>query len=221
MSVVSSVNVAFLRTGEWTGRVGKTGIDKRSVDGPVRFTEAGVDGDSVCDTDHHGAWYQAAYAFDSEELAFWSAELGKDLVPGNAGENLTLSGVDSSAALIGERWEIGGAVFRVTGSRQPCRVFAGFWDVPGLVKKFTAHGRTGAYLAVERPGEISAGEQLRVLSRPEHGVRVDELFALLMHNREDRAELAEHVAGCLPDLPGPWREYVADKIDTFRSAARA
>ena len=216
MSVVSSVNVALLRTGEWTGRVGRTGIDKRPADGPIRFTETGVDGDAVCDTDHHGAWYQAAYAFDGEELARWSAELGKDLVPGNAGENLTLSGVDSSAALIGERWEIGGAVLRVTGPRQPCRVFAGFWDVPGLVKKFTRHGRTGVYLAVERPGEISAGDEVRVLSRPGHGVQVAELFALSAHGR---ADLAEHVADCLPDLPEKWRATAAARIESSRATA--
>ncbi|MEV4733204.1 MOSC domain-containing protein [Saccharopolyspora sp. NPDC049426] len=214
MSVVSSVNLAVVRSGEWAGRLGESGIDKRPADAPVLFTETGVQGDAVCDTKHHGAWYQAAYAFDGEELAHWSAELGKDLVPGNAGENLTLAGVDSTSALIGERWAIGGAVLRVTGPRQPCRVFAGFWDVPGLVKRFTQHGRTGAYLAVEQPGEISAGDEVRVLSQPDHGVQVAEVFALTMHGRDD---LADHVAGCLPDLPEKWRATIAAKIDTARA----
>ncbi|WP_406692343.1 MOSC domain-containing protein [Saccharopolyspora sp. ID03-671] len=213
MSAVTSVNLAVVRTGEWTGRIGKSGIDKRPAGGPVRFTDTGVEGDSVCDTKHHGAWYQAAYAFDAEELAFWSAELGAELVPGNAGENLTLSGADSTSALIGERWAIGDAVLRVTGPRQPCRVFAGFWDLPGLVKRFTAHGRTGVYLAVEQPGEISAGDEIRVLSRPDHGVEVAEFFALTMRGRSD---LAEHVAGCLPDLPEKWRTTAAAKIESAR-----
>jgi MOSC domain-containing protein YiiM len=208
MGFVSSVNVAVLSTGGWTGRVGKSGIDKRPVSRPVRFAESGVAGDTVCDIDNHGRWFQAAYAFDAEELDFWSGELGKELVPGNAGENLTLTGCESTDAVIGERWAVGAAVLRVTGPRQPCRVFAGFWDVQRLVKRFTEHGRTGTYLAVERPGEIRSGDEVRVLSRPEHGVTVAEVFALQFH---DRPDLAAHVSGGLADLPEPWREKVAAK----------
>lgn len=209
MGIVESVNLAVVRTGDWTGRVGRSGIDKRPAGLPVRFDQVGVRGDTVCDSKHHGAWYQAAYAFDSEELRYWSKELDRELVPGNAGENLTLAGCDSSSAVIGERWRIGGAVLRVTGPRTPCRVFAGFWDVQGLVKRFTEHGRTGAYLAVEEPGEIAAGDVVEVLSRPGHGVRVAEVFALQMHGRSD---LAEHVAGGLDDLPEKWRKSVAASL---------
>lgn len=211
MGFVSSVNVAVLSTGDWTGRVGKSGIDKRPASGPVLFTESGVAGDTVCDTEHHGRWFQAAYSFDAEELDFWSGELGADLVPGNAGENLTVTGCESTDAVIGERWAVGGAVLRVTGPRVPCRVFAGFWDVDRLVKRFTERGRTGAYLAVERSGEIRADDEVRLLSRPEHGVTVAEVFALQFHAR---GEQSDHVADCLPDLPAPWREKVAAKIDS-------
>ncbi|WP_272941763.1 MOSC domain-containing protein [Saccharopolyspora spinosa] len=131
------------------------------------------------------------------------------MVPGKAGENLTLAGCDSSSAVIGERWPVGEAVLRVTGPRTPCRVFAGFWDVQGLVKRFTERGRTGAYLAVEEPGEIAAGDAVEVISRPGHGVQVDEVFALQMHTR---ADLAEHVAGGLDDLPEKWRKSVAANL---------
>ncbi|CAM00773.1 MOSC domain-containing protein [Saccharopolyspora erythraea] len=205
MGYVASVNIAVVRTGSWTGRVGRSGIDKRPSDEPVKFTESGVLGDTVCDAKHHGAWYQAAYAFDTEDLAHWSREIGRELVPGNAGENLSMSGCDVSNAVVGERWRIGSVVLRVTGPRNPCSVFAGFWDVKGLVKRFTAHGRPGAYLAVEEPGVVSAGDTLEVLSRPEHGVRVSDVFALCMQRRK---ELAERVAPVLPNLPEKWRQQV-------------
>lgn len=200
---VLSVNVARVRTGSWTGRVGRTGIDKRPVDGPVEFGPTGASGDTVCDTQHHGAWYQAVYAFDLDDLQYWSRQLGTSLVPGNAGENLTFRGVDSSSAVLGQRLCIGGAVLRVTGPRTPCSVFAGFWDEPRLVRSFTERGRPGAYLAVEEPGEIVAGDRIRVMSTPNHGVRVHELFALNMRGRDD---LAEHVRGGLDDLPDEWRD---------------
>lgn len=198
---MQSVNIAVLRTGPWTGRMGSSGIDKRPASGPVRFTESGVRGDRVIDTKHHGAWYQAAYAFDVEDLRSWSVELGTELVPGNAGENLSLSGCDGSSALIGERWRIGGAVLRVTGPRNPCRVFAGFWDVKGLVKRFAEAGRPGPYLAVEAPGEITAGDPVEVLSRPDHRVTVSDVLALGMGDRDRK----EHVAAAAADLPEKWR----------------
>lgn len=209
MGSVVSVNVARVRTGSWTGRVGRTGIDKRPADTSVAFGPTGVGGDVVCDTQHHGAWYQAVYAFDLDELAHWSEWLGTSLVPGNAGENLTVRGVDSSSAVLGQRWGIGGAVLRVTGPRTPCSVFAGFWDAPRLVRSFTERGRTGAYLAVERSGHIAVGDQVRVLSTPDHGVRVHEVFALNMLGRD---ELAEHVRNGLVDLPDEWRERTARSL---------
>ncbi|WP_433871820.1 MOSC domain-containing protein [Saccharopolyspora sp. CA-218241] len=215
MSVVESVNIAVVRTDPWTGRLGRSGIDKRPAAGPVRFAADGVAGDAVFDRDHHGAWFQAAYAFDVEELRHWSEHTGLDLVPGNAGENLTLSGVDSSAAVIGERWRIGGAVLRVTGPRTPCRVFTGFWDVPGLIKRFTEHGRTGAYLAVEQSGEITAGDRVQVLSRPAHGVAVADVFAFRARGRR---ELAGHVAAALDDLPPRWRAEIAKLLPAATAA---
>lgn len=203
---MESVNIAVVRTGAWTGRVGRTGIDKRPATGPVWFEPSGVQGDSVCDTNHHGTWYQAAYAYDVEDYQHWSVEIGHELVPGNAGENLSLVGCDCARAVIGERWRIGTAVLRVTCPRNPCRVFAGFWDVPGLVKRFTAFGRTGAYLAVEVAGEIRAGDTREVLSRPEHGVTAEELFAVRLRGQR---ELAPHVSQAFPHLPDEWRESVA------------
>jgi MOSC domain-containing protein YiiM len=195
---VESVNTAVVRTDPWTGRVGRSGIDKRPVPGGVRFDTTGVHGDAVCDTKHHGAWYQAAYAFDSEELAHWARVLGRELVPGNAGENLTLTGCACSDAVVGERWRVGTAVLRVTSPRTPCRVFAGFWGEQRLVKLFTEHGRTGAYLAVERPGVVTAGDPVEVLSRPEHGVTVAEVFAFY---RRKQGGLADRVRMALADLP--------------------
>lgn len=206
MGHAESVNVAVVRTGSWTGRVGKTGIDKRPTSGPVHVDETGVRGDSVLDTKDHGAWHQAAYSYDTEDLRHWSAELGRELVPGNAGENLSLVDCDCSNAVLGERWRIGSAVLRVTGPRFPCAVFAGFWDVRGLVKRFTEFGRPGAYCAVEQAGEVMAGDRREVLSRPEHGVTVSDVFGFRLQRRLD---LRDRVSAGLSDLPEPWRADVA------------
>jgi MOSC domain-containing protein YiiM len=188
---VESVNVAVVRTDPWTRvKGGRSGIDKRPVDGPVLLTVDGVAGDTICDATHHGGPDQAVYAYASDDLAFWAAELGQEVLPGGVGENLTLSGVDCSGAVIGERWQVGAAVLQVRGPRTPCRVFAGFRGVPDLVKRFIAAGRPGSYLAVERPGPVQVGDLVTVLDRPEHGVTVADAMAAFTVARERVREVA-------------------------------
>jgi MOSC domain-containing protein YiiM len=189
--VVGSVNVAVVRDDLATrAPSGRTGIDKRPVEGPVLLTAAGVDRDTVCDTRYHGGPDQAVYAYAAEDLAFWAAELGQEVLPGGVGENLTLIGVDCTAAVLGERWQIGDAVLQVRSTRTPCRVFAAFRAVPDMAKRFIAAGRPGAYLAVERPAQVRAGDVVTVLDRPAHGVTVADLMAASTVARDRAPEVA-------------------------------
>jgi MOSC domain-containing protein YiiM len=188
---VESVNVAVVRTDEWTRvKSGRSGIDKRPVDGPVLLSADGVAGDTICDTQYHGGPDQAVYAYSTDDLAFWAAELGQEMLPGGVGENLTLSGVDCSGAVLGERWQVGAAVLQVRSPRTPCRVFAGFRGVPDLIKRFIAAGRPGSYLAVERPGQVQVGDAVTVLDRPGHGVTVADMMAASTVARERLPEIA-------------------------------
>lgn len=184
---VLSVNVGTARPSP-TGRGPRTGIFKAPVEsievrdpGPKRVLDhaavSGVADDHVGDGRHHGGSLQAVYAVASKELAWWSAELGRELRPGAFGENLTLAGFDVDAALVGERWRIGDEVeVRVTGPRIPCNTFRAAMGVPGWVRRFSDRGRTGAYLAVVTPGTIRPGMSVTVSARPDHGVTVPLLY---------------------------------------------
>ncbi|MGW6291882.1 MOSC domain-containing protein [Streptomyces sp. NPDC055058] len=160
---------------------GLTGIDKRPVDGPVRVSApgprgiggSGLAGDAVCERRHHGGDDQAVYAVAREDLDEWERTLGRALPDGSFGENLTTEGIDVSGALIGERWGIGEqVVLEVTSGRIPCRTFQGHLGEKGWVKRFTERGAPGAYLRVVRPGEIRAGDPVRIVHRPDHEVTV-------------------------------------------------
>lgn len=71
---VEAVAVAVVRTDPWTRvKSGRSGIDKRTVDGPVLLTASGVEGDTICDVKHHGGPDQAVYAYSTDDLAWWSA----------------------------------------------------------------------------------------------------------------------------------------------------
>jgi MOSC domain-containing protein YiiM len=180
---VESVSIAVVRTDPFTRvKSGRTGIDKRPVDGPVRLTPSGVDGDTICDLVHHGGPDQAVYAYSTDDLAYWSAELGRPVT--TVGQNLTVSAVDCSGAVVGERWQVGETVLAVRGPRTPCRVFAGFLDVPDMVRRFTAARRPGCYLAVEQEGAVRSGDPVHLLTRPAHGVTVTDVMAAMMGERE-------------------------------------
>jgi MOSC domain-containing protein YiiM len=174
-----SVNLAQVMKTRWKDNVGFTGIDKRPASGRVRVFDHHVDGDSILDVANHGGPDKAAYAYGREDAAWWASELGRDVPPGSFGENLSTSGLDVTGAVIGERWAIGSAVFEVSCPRIPCRTFAGFWDVPRLIKWFTEVGRPGAYLRIYAEGDVGAGDAVEVVHRPAHGVTIGETFRAL------------------------------------------
>jgi MOSC domain-containing protein YiiM len=201
---VVAVNLAVVRTDEFTRvKSGRSGIDKRPVAHPVLLDVGGVEGDTICDTANHGGPDQAVYAYSTDDLAFWARELGQEFTPGGVGENLTLDGIDCSGALVGERWRIGdpddGPLLQVRGPRIPCRVFAGFREVPDLIKRFLAAGRPGSYLAVERPGYVRAGDPVTVVERPAHDTTVADVMAIFAG---DRSRLSKLVAA---------REYLSEE----------
>ena len=188
---VLSVNItSIVHEGEWTGSEGKTGIDKRSAIGPVSFAKQEVIGDVVVDRNHHGGYDQAVYAYAREDADWWEREIGQSISNGRFGENLTTSGIDVNQALVGERWKIGATILEVSQPRIPCRVFAGFWQRPTLIKDFMAAGKPGRYLRIIQEGEISAGDSIEVISKPNHLIRISDLYAAKNGERSKIEEIA-------------------------------
>ncbi|MFD0266785.1 MOSC domain-containing protein [Streptomyces sp. NPDC127106] len=179
---VISVNLGRATAVDYTTAAGGvTGIGKRPVPGPVRVFApgpkgvgaSGVEGDAVCDLRHHGGDHQAVYAYAREDLDWWEGELERELPAGIFGENLTTSGIDVTGALLGERWRIGsGLLLEVASARIPCGTFQGALGEQGWVKRYTQAVRPGAYLRVVQEGEVSAGDPVEMVSRPDHDVTV-------------------------------------------------
>ena len=189
----------------------RTAIDKRSVDARVYVNDLGLAGDFVCDTVNHGGLDQAVYAYAREDAQWWERELDRELAPGAFGENLSTEGLDVTNAIIGEQWAVGEALLEVSCPRIPCATFQRFWDVPRLVKRFTEHGACGAYLRVLGEGEIGAGDAIRVVHRPAHGVTLGESFRGLSGDRDVLPRLLQ-----APELAAPF----ADKARRLLAAAR-
>lgn len=204
---VLSINVtSVVHQGEWTGSEGRTGIDKRSVRGSVEFKNNGVAGDRIIDTNVHGGYDQAVYAYAREDALWWEKEIGEEIPAGRFGENLTTEGIDVNAALVGEQWKIGSVILEVSQPRIPCRVFAGFWKLATLIKDFTQAGRPGAYLRIIQEGTAQAGDVIEVIYKPDHAISISDLFSA---KSGERAKINE--IKVVPQLSQGFKEW-AEKI---------
>lgn len=175
--------------------IGVTAIDKRAVEGSVKVTKVGIYADVQADRVHHGGFDQAIYAYSSDEAGRWASELGREIPAGFFGENLRVSGLPTTDAIVGERWRIGrDVVVEVTMPRTPCSTFARHMDEQAWVSRFTDRGDVGCYLKVVRVGKIRAGDSIELISTPGHGVSVREVFTGPTAEQA-QAMLADQAAG--------------------------
>ena len=142
----------------------KTGIFKLPTHEPVKVTRLGLDKDVIVSKKHHGGPDQAVYVYGAPDYEWWSKQLGKELVPGTFGENLTISGLKSAEFNIGDMLHIGDVTLQVTAPRIPCQTFAARMGDPFWVKKFRRAERPGLYCRVLEEGLVKAGDSVSVES---------------------------------------------------------
>jgi MOSC domain-containing protein YiiM len=221
MSSVQSVNLAPAPV-RLPGRALLSGIHKRPVEGSVDvfapgrkgIGAGGLTGDTVYDLRHHGGDDQAVYAYGREDLDWWQVELGRELGNGSFGENLTTTGIDITAALIGERWLVGASLLlQVTVPRVPCASFQAALGEKRWVRRFAERGVTGTYLRVLTPGPVRAGDRIQVVERPDHRISNGMAFRAI----SVEPELLDLMAD-VPDLPAELRRFLAKRVRT--AAAR-
>ncbi|HEY7699853.1 MAG TPA: MOSC domain-containing protein [Vicinamibacteria bacterium] len=199
---VLSVNVARPREFEFQGKPATSSIWKTPVEGPIAARGVNLEGDDQADREVHGGPHKAVYSYSIEDIRWWEGELKRPLPLSAFGENLTTSGIDVSGALIGERWEIGTTLLEVSEPRAPCWKLGVKMEDPAFPRKFTRAGRPGAYLRIVREGVLAAGDEIRVVDRPRHGLRIGDVFRIYTREREKAARLLE-----IPELSEDWKEW--------------
>lgn len=186
---VVSVNVGLPREVDFeTSQLPRTAIAKEPVDGPVRITWDGVEGNACANTNFHGDEHMRVYAYAVEDYRWWDDQLGLaagSLTPGHFGEQLTTEGIDLNSAVVGETWRVGTALLQIAHVRTPCLTFKGWMghtghDATAWVRRFALAGRPGPYFRVVEEGVVEAGDRVEVLDRPAHGVTVATMFRALM-----------------------------------------
>ena len=204
---IVSVNVGLPRRFEYRGRAGESAIWKKPVAGRVRAAGTRLEGDRQADPKVHGGYDKAIYAYALEDYEWWGEQLGREIGYGQFGENLTTEGIDLTKALVGERWEVGSTVLEVSEARMPCWKLGARMDDHLFPKRFLAARRPGAYLRILREGELGAGDELRVVGRPDHDLTMGDLARIYGGDRKQALRLLE-----VPQLSDSWRRWAEEWV---------
>lgn len=163
-----SVNVLIPEyLGQHRGHAIASGIAKRPVTAASLWLDhLNLEGDGQADLVDHGGPDKAVYAYPSEHLPKWSAELGEELGPAAFGENLSTAGGTEDDVCIGDRWFWGDAVLEVSQPRTPCFKLAMHRGRGDIGRLFRQSGRTGWYLRVLEPGRVPVAGPVTVEPHP-------------------------------------------------------
>lgn len=201
-----AISVGGPRDVQWRGRSVRTSIFKTPVSQRVHVTRENIEGDQQSDLSVHGGPEKAVYAYPAEHYDFWRREMPNAALPWGAfGENFTTAGLLEDDVWIGDRYHVGTTELVVTQPRMPCYKLAVRFGQTEMVKRFHDSRRSGFYLAVEREGEVGAGDAVVRFARDERRLSVADVVALYATDSMNQPLLqraSEH-----PSLPAAWREY--------------
>src|SRR5215813_5978825 len=219
MARLLSVNVGLPRDIQWKGRVVHTGIWKDPVRGRCRVRRLNLDGDGQGDLAGHGGEQRAVYVYQIESYRYWQEQLNRnDFVHGQFGENFTIEGLPDDAVCIGDRYQIGTALFEVTQPRVTCYRVGIRMNEPRMPALLTSSGRPGFYFRVLQQGEVGAGDEIVKVGEANERMTVAEINALLYspNHARDRLERALRIEALSPG----WRSSFEALLHSQTTAAR-
>jgi ferredoxin-NADP reductase/MOSC domain-containing protein YiiM len=171
------------------------------VNDRCRVGPLNLDGDGQGDLAGHGGEQRAVFVYQIESYQYWQEKLKRtDFVHGQFGENFTIEGLPDNAVCIGDRYQIGGALFEITQPRVTCYRVGIRMNEPRMPAMLTSSGRTGFYFRVLQEGDVSAGDEIVMVKEAEERMTVAEINALLYspNHPRDRLERALRIEALSP-----------------------
>ena len=217
MARVLSVNVGQARDFDYNGRPAKSAIWKSPVAGRIAARGVNLEGDDQADRKAHGGPDKSVYAYAIEDVRWWEEKLGRALQYGEFGENLTTEGIAVNDALVGDRWEIGTAVFEVSEPRIPCWRLGVRMNDQGFVRRFTEALRPGTYLRIIVEGAVGAEDEIRIIERPAHDLTVRDIFRIYTRDREEIERLL--TVPCISESWRAWAQHFLEETRARRAAS--
>ena len=192
----------------------RSAIAKQPIEGAVAVHTQGLTGDEQGDLHVHGGPDKAVHHYPLEHYAAWRAELGALPIlqePGAFGENLASTGVTEADICWGDTLRLGSVLLQVSQTRQPCWKLNTRFARPQMARLVQNTGRTGWYYRVLEPGQVQAGDALRLLQRPYPHWPLTRVLALLYQRGVEVQQLRSFAQ--LP-LPPSWQRMVQRRLDS-------
>ncbi len=188
-------------------------IRKHPLGGRTPLTRLGLVPDEQADQRHHGGEDKALHHYPSEHYAAWRTELPQRAARfdvGGFGENLSTTTLNESQVCIGDVFRVGSALLQVSQGRTPCRKLNLYFELPDMIDRVQANGRTGWYYRVLENGDIAAGDNLVLQERPCAEWTIARVQQVLSGQSLDKGGLA--ILSTLPQLAQGWREKAAMRL---------
>jgi ferredoxin-NADP reductase/MOSC domain-containing protein YiiM len=204
MARLLSVNVGLPRDIRWNGQTVHTAVWKQPVLGRRAARRLNLDGDGQGDLVGHGGEHRAVLVYQIEAYRYWEEQLRRtDFSYGQFGENFTIEGLSDDEVCIGDRYQIGSALFEVTQPRVTCYRVGIRMNEPRMAALLTASGKPGFYLRVLQEGEVAAGDPIVKVAAASERMSVAAINALLYLPGHPRSQLERALR--IPALSDGWR----------------
>ena len=199
-----SVNVGLPQDVAWHGQTVHTAVWKRPVEGSRLVRRLNIDGDGQGDLAGHGGPNRAVFVYQLESYQYWRQQLGRDdFAYGQFGENFTVRGLADDQVCIGDRFQIGEALFEVTQPRVTCYRVGIRMNDARMPAMLVSHHRPGFYLRVLREGAVQAGDQIAKVAAGAEAMTVAEIDALLYLPGHPRQQVLRALR--IPALSDGWK----------------
>ncbi len=177
----------------------------------------GALGDEQADLVHHGGPEKALHHYPRDHYPRWAAWMPQEAAssaafaaPGAFGENLSTTGLTESDVCLGDTFELGSTTIQVSQARQPCWKLDLRHGRRGVARRMQELRCTGWYYRVLTPGQISTGDRLVLVERPEPQWPLARLLTALFDRSAGPREW-EAAAGLSTLSPG-WRATFAERV---------
>lgn len=180
------VNVFRGRVRDYAGSR-PSAIAKLQVDGELRLTERGLEGDEQAEKIIHGGPDRALCHYPREHYQQWARDFPDQaalFVAPAFGENLSTEGLTEQNVYIGDIFRWGDALIQVTQPRSPCFKLNFHFGISDFASLMQNSGKTGWLYRVIAAGTVSGDAPLVLASRCSE-VSVYDAAAIVWHTPFD------------------------------------
>ncbi|KAA2216419.1 MULTISPECIES: MOSC domain-containing protein [Maribacter] len=180
MKIISTNICNEPRTFVWNGTEEQTGIFKFPTSEKLFLTKSDVQKDTIINRVNHGGENKACYLFSADQYPFWKEKYpNHEWNWGMFGENLTITGLDESQIRIGNVYKMGSALVQVSQPREPCYKLGIRFGTQQILKEFIDQNHPGTYVKILEEGEVSMGDELKLIQQSENTLTVQEFYELM------------------------------------------